>query len=92
MTELLTLIVGLLLGYYGRTVLDYVKTIAERLKDKREYERAGVVRPGVTKVQSGTNEPIDLSSDTGGIRRPSPEQAMIANMKEREKRLRNYAP
>lgn len=88
MTTLIAFLIGLLMGFYGYTTLNYIKNIYETVKEAREYKNAGVVRPGVTPVTKNTNQPIDLSTETGGVRRPTPEQYAIANLKERERRLR----
>lgn len=68
--SLLSLIIGLLLGFYGRAVYDRLNQLYEEFKDRREAKQVGVVRP--IGIPNTKNQPIDLSSDTGGVRRPTP--------------------
>ena len=84
---MLYLIVGLLAGYYARTVFDYIKKIYMMLKDRFDEHQAGVIRPQVSKVTR--SQPISLESETGGILRPSPNQVALDAMMEREKRLKS---
>lgn len=85
MASLLCLIIGLLVGYYARQVYDNIKDIQERLQAKREYTEAGIVRPKVTRI----TPQIDLTiSPTGGVRRPTPDEYLIANMKGKDGRLK----
>jgi len=83
MVSLLTLILGLLIGFYGRWVYDTLKDILARLKDTREFEKAGIVRP-VGKV----SQPPDITSDSGGVRRLTPDEYLIANQKARDVKLK----
>ena len=85
MASLLCLIIGLLVGYYARQVYDNIKDIQERLQAKREYTEAGIVRTKVTRI----TPQIDLTiSPTGGVRRPTPDEYLIANMKGKDGRLK----
>lgn len=86
---LLTLIIGVAVGWYAERVYKLLIDLRLRLKDSKEYREAGVVQPGVTPVRRGTSEPIDLSSPTGGVRRRSPDDYMLANIKDRDEKLRN---
>lgn len=83
---LLCLILGLLIGFYARDMRDKLKDIYTNYKEERFLRDAGPVRPEVTKGPT-RREPIDLSSETGGVRRPTPDQILVENMKERDKRL-----
>lgn len=83
----LGLILGLLAGFWAKDIYVTLHSIYANQKDQKEYNKAGVVRPGVTR--GVTPQPINLESRTGGVRRPTPEQAKIANMEAREERLRN---
>jgi len=85
--ELLILIIGLLIGYYARSIYNYVRNTYEILADKYAKSQAGVVTPHVSKVTK--NSPIDLQSTTGGVMRPSPNQVALDAMKAREEKLRN---
>lgn len=84
MANLLFLILGLAIGYWGRQVYDYLRLIAEQTKEQKVYNDSGVVRPTSRVIRQ-----VDLTvSDTGGVRRPSPDQAMLASIKERDARLK----
>jgi hypothetical protein len=67
---LLSLIVGLLLGFYGRAMYDRLNQLYDEFKDRQEARNVGVVRP--IGIPATKNQPIDLSSDTGGVRKPTP--------------------
>lgn len=86
MIPLLTLIVGLLLGFYGSKLYERLDTVIKLLRQPKEPE-SGIVRPEASK--NTRNQPIDLSRDTGPIMRPSPDQVIAANVREREKAVRN---
>ena len=81
---LLSLLIGLLAGFYCRDIYDKVKDIYDNYKKERFLQDAGVVRPAVSKVTK--NQPINLESETGGVLRASPDQAKLNALKEREKR------
>jgi hypothetical protein len=70
LSSLLSLIIGLLLGFYGRAMYDRLNQLHEEFKDRREAKEVGVVRP--IGIPATKNQPIDLSSDTGGVRKPTP--------------------
>lgn len=70
MIALLALIVGLLLGFYGRAMYDRLNQLYEEFQDRREAKEVGVVRP--VGIPATKNQPIDMSSDTGGVRKPTP--------------------
>lgn len=69
--SLLSLILGLLLGFYGRAMYDRLNLLYAEFQDRREAKQVGVVRP-VGVPADTKHQPIDLSSETGGIRRPTP--------------------
>ena len=87
MSELLTLILGLLLGFYGRTTRDYLKNLWDFWKDKYDSHQAGIVTPQVSRVTR--SQPIDLSTEAGGVTRPSPNQVALDHMKERNEKIKN---
>lgn len=89
MIELLTLIIGLLLGFYGRSVYDYVQRTYEMLQEKFDKHQAGVVTPSVSRVTR--NQTINLESETGGVVRPSPNQVALDRMVERDKKIREMS-
>ena len=66
----LNLILGLLIGFYGRSIYDKVNQLYAEFVDRREARQVGVVRPVGTPITK--NVPIDMTSETGGIRKPSP--------------------
>ena len=85
MLPLLSLLIGLVAGYWARAVYDKVAALYELWREKLETP------PGVVKIQKTPvtrNQPIDLSSDTGPVMRPNPNQIIIENMKERDRKLR----
>ena len=83
MANLLCLLIGLCVGFWGWNVYSSLQDLKERLQAKREYAEAGVVKP-----QSRQIPRVDLTSPTGGVRRPSPDEILIANMKERDEKLK----
>lgn len=86
MTELLALILGLLLGFYGRTMYDRLNQIYEEFRERQEARQVGVVRP--RGIPATKNQPIDLSSDTGGVRKPSPAEIENQRQEDRARILR----
>lgn len=81
------LLVGLIAGYYARTVLNYIKDTYESVQYAREARKAGVVRPQAQRVTTNTPEP----TLTGGVRRPSPDEHRLAQLKDREQRARDMS-
>lgn len=82
MTEALSLLIGLLVGYFGRQVYDKLSDIHEYWRDKYDAHAAGVVRPTATRVTR--NVPIDLSTDSGPVRRPTPQEANTRRLEARD--------
>lgn len=82
----LGLLTGLVVGYYAWSLYWRVYKLYDRFKDSLESQ-SGVVRP--TGTRQTRNEPINLKSKTGGIRRMTPDEIKLANLKEREERIRN---
>lgn len=80
---LLMLIIGLLLGFYGRAMYDRLNQLYAEFQDRREARQVGVVRP-VGVPANTKNQPIDMTSETGAVRRPSPAEL-------EEERQRNRA-
>lgn len=66
---ILSLILGLIIGYYARDVHNKLSGLFEYWKDKMESP-PGVVRP--TGIPVTRNQPIDLTSDTGPVMRATP--------------------
>lgn len=83
---LFCLILGLLIGFYARDMRDKLKDIYTNYKEERFLRDAGPVKPERTRGPT-RSQPIDLSSDTGPVMRPTPDEIIVANMKEREKKL-----
>lgn len=81
MTILLSLILGLLIGFYGERVYSKLNTLVEQYLDAKEAKQVGVVRPTGSPVTKNT--PIDLSSDTGPVMRPTP--AIIEDQRQEER-------
>lgn len=68
--SLLSLIIGLLIGFYGRAVYDKLVALYEQKRDEIEARQVGVVRPVGHRVTKGQD--TDLSSETGPVSRPRP--------------------
>lgn len=90
MLAALTCIIGLLLGFYGRSIHDYVRSTYDMLVERFDKHQAGVVTPNISRVTRG--QPINLESDTGGVVRPSPNQVALDRMREREDRIKARTP
>ncbi len=89
MIALLTLILGLLGGFYARQVYDMLKVIYDDYIERKQASQAGVVRP--IKRLDTKSQPIDLSTGSGVVLRPTPTQAglsEIAAQRERNERLK----
>ena len=90
MIALLLFITGLILGFYGWTLYSYVKHIYELLREKFDVKRAGVVTPTGSRVTR--NQPIDLSTEAGGVIRPSPNKIALDHRQERERNIKRITP
>lgn len=84
---LLGLILGLLLGFYGRAIYNRLDALYEQKKDEREAKNVGVVR--IRGVRGSRDQPIDLSSDTGSVLRPSPAKVEDQRQAERAQMLQD---
>lgn len=88
---LLTLIIGLLLGFYGRAMYDKLNQLYAEFQDRQEARQVGVVRP-VGVPANTKNQPIDMTSDTGAVRRPTPMELEEDRQKHRAEVLqRNHS-
>lgn len=87
MLALLSLILGLLLGFYGRTMYDKLNQLHEEFTERRAAKQVGVVRP--VGIPITKNQPIDLSSDTGPVMRATPQQLEEQRQVARAEVLRN---
>lgn len=86
--SLLTLIIGLLLGFYGRMIYDRLNMLVEIRREEHEAKKVGVVR--VTRETVNPNEPIDLSAPGGGVvKRQTPAQAEEQRQIVRDRILRS---
>lgn len=86
--NLLSLIIGLLVGYYANTIHRYVSHTFEEKKYQHDAKKAGVIKPEVTPVTRG--RVINLkASKSGVIPRMSPDEILIHRAKEREERLKH---
>lgn len=86
------LILGLLLGFYGRSIYDYVRGTYDMLREKFDTHQAGVVKPEVSRVTRRPVQEIDLTSESGGILRPSPDQVIVNRLKERNQNIKDARP
>lgn len=80
---LLALALGMQIGYFAQDVHKRLKDIQAQHKEKEAYAKSGVVRPEVRSIPR-----VDLTSPTGGVRRPTPDEYLLANMKERDAKLK----
>jgi hypothetical protein len=80
---LFCLLIGLVAGFWAKDVYYTIHKMEQHRQDERAFNQAGVVRP-----RAIAQQPIDLSTSSGGVRRPTPEQSKIAAMKQREERLK----
>lgn len=85
MFSLLCLILGLAIGYYARQIYDKLTLLYEEQKERREAKQVGVVR--VAGIPATKNQPIDLTSETGGIRKPTPAEIEDQRQTERARIL-----
>lgn len=89
---LLSLILGLCVGFYARKVYDMLLDIYQDFTERREAQSAGVVRVSRNKVTRA--EPLDMSTSSGVVMRPSPlqagllERSELANEKERNAKIK----
>jgi hypothetical protein len=86
MIALLSLILGLLLGFYGRAVYDRLNQLYAEAVERRLAKEVGVVRPVGIPVTK--NQPLDRSSDTGPVMRASPAALEEMRQAERAEKLR----
>lgn len=82
----LSLIIGSGAGYYARTISDKLTQLYAEMIDRREARQVGVVRP--IGISATRNQPIDLTTDTGGIRKPSPAEIENQRQEDRARILR----
>ena len=87
-TFALGLILGVLAGYYARTIYNMLKTFYDDYTERKMVKETGVIRPVGRQVTK--NQPINLESETGGVIRLSPNQVAIQNLREREQKLKSY--
>lgn len=90
MIPLLTLVIGLLVGFYGRTVYNYVYETYQMLRERFDVHQGGVVRPERTKVTR--NQPVNLESESGPIMKMTPDQITLERMKERNATIKRMHP
>lgn len=81
---ILILILGIQIGYWAKEVYAKLKKIQAKQIEQREYGKAGIVR-----ARAETIPQVDLTSPSGGVRRPSPDGYILANMKERDEKLKH---
>jgi|GEM_PF-4105301 len=82
----LWLIVGLLTGFYAQKVYTMLKTVFDDYSERKQASQSGVVRP--ERHQVTRNIPIDLTTQSGSIMRPTPDQHRLNAMKERDIKLK----
>lgn len=80
-----TFIVGLLLGFYGRSIYLRVRKTYELVRHNMESP-PGVVVPERRRVTRG--QPINMESETGGIMALTPDQLRAANLKEQNEHFK----
>jgi hypothetical protein len=77
---------GILVGYFLREYINKFNTLIEIRKERKEAQNIGVVRP--QGIPATRNQPIDLSSDTGPVMRPTPAKVEDQRQDERARILR----
>lgn len=83
------LIVGTHIGFWCREVWKKLNQIRADIAEKRLYEESGIVKPIVTPVNRGQVPRVDLTTSSGGVRRPTPDEVLIANQKRRDEHLKS---
>lgn len=89
---LVSLLIGMLLGFYGRQLLDKVVYLYSYWEEKRDRHEAGVVKPSVSRNTRTLPQIVDLTSESGGVMKPKPDVNAMRNIKEREARIRARTP
>lgn len=82
------LILGLLVGFYARSIYDMIKIIYDDYIERKQAQGVGVVQPNIQRGAT-RNQPINLQSDSGVVHRPNPHLATVQAIKEREKKMKN---
>ena len=80
--NLLTFILGLMTGYYGRQLYDKLNQLIETKREELLARQTGVVR--VKGVPANPNEPIDLTASGSVVKRPTPALAEDQRAQERD--------
>jgi hypothetical protein len=83
---ILYLILGLLIGFYARAVFDAIHRAIALIIESQKRNESGVVRPNA--VRATRNQAVDFTTETGGVRRMTPDEILTQRAKEREKRLK----
>lgn len=86
----LIFILGLLAGYYAQAMYKMLKSLYDELTERQAAKQAGVVKVSPNRLTKNT--PIDLSTDSGGIRRPNPDEVLLASMKQTDENLKTRYP
>jgi hypothetical protein len=89
---LVALLIGLLLGFYGRDLMHRVEFMYGLWQEKHDRHEAGVVKPSVARATRTQPQIINLESETGGVMRPKPDSAAIENVRAREKLIKRRHP
>lgn len=84
-TIVISLALGIQIGYYFKDVKVTVRKIRDDQIEKREARSVGVVRIQGNPITK--SQPIDLSSDTGGVLRPAPGVIEETRLRERDRVL-----
>lgn len=83
----LYIIIGMLAGWYAKEVYRRLDVLYKAKQEEHQAKQAGVIRP--TPIKATRSQPIDLTSQTGGIMRLTPEQHALARQKERDAQLKS---
>lgn len=81
------LLTGLLAGFYARSLHNMLSDIYNDYMDRKEAQKAGVVKPTVTR---GTTRDyaIDLSKGSGVIQKPSPDMVQAERLRQRDEAMK----
>lgn len=84
---LATLIIGLIIGWFARTLVDLIRQVLQKINlvsvaiEAQDEEEAGISRPGIVTTSGGIKKlkPVSQSEDNESpiVRAPSPRQVAL---------------
>lgn len=85
---MITLLIGLLVGFYARNIWEKLLQIQRELADINFVRKTGAVQPQ-KRLQTRT-EPINLASKNGSIRKPTPQEVRLNQIDAADKAFDKY--